>query len=818
MQGDDEHGSPLAPLHPRLRHTTLPYSSSSIATCASASQSSVWSHGSSDSSSQSCIDDGSFDCLSAVSSQTSVSSASSHGSVCLSSQQGADAKLAAARTWQTQQQQLQRLQQQQQQQSTSVPAALRRHPRRSSVASAVVPSLLRQSDRRTTFVDHLVDASTQIVQAIWPLSSVVGRGESASSSSNSSYLLPLRTFIQETLRRSRASYSTLQVALYYLVLIKPRLPSQNFTTEQTNDSHACRALQCGRRMFLAALILASKYLQDRNYSARAWSKISGLSTAEINQNETAFLHSVNWRLHITNEVYNRWIECVNKFNSPQMPPSPGPAVVDGFERKCFEFRMLIQKLSPSLDNLEELFGPSTPVVVRRSSTCQLLAGALSPVSMCSSPEASADSPLSVSSENNTPLASKISGPMSGVINSNSSAMQYSPATPTSFVAGRVAPVLGLLPTPKLAPPQSGIFNCTSAAGSAVGSATAPGPSSAQILAGSRSSMCFAVAQASSASATQFLDRWPPAFSSSSALSSTVSPVGAMLTRRSSLANSVSTASSPESMISDSSLVSRSSSVSSAWSLMNAPNAQLPKLDTQARHRFLKQQCSSGSLREKSCFGLRAAGNIPAVVPEGFEIGSGDDCNSAVFASPETMYTGLIGKDACAPMRRSSDVDATAAARALADLQQQQFLGDVTSPIAPIAPIAPIDNGKSRASLKRSRPLSGEASFLQDNVRDLLRGGLPTGASNCGLEAMVMAQPATVQQQQQQQRMLSVAPTDRDLNVSSRASALTGSRKRLCRTTSAGAVLADSTCSYGMDLQHPSMSGLCGPGMWQGILN
>ncbi|CAK7204428.1 PHO85 cyclin-5 [Sporothrix eucalyptigena] len=787
MQGDDEHGSPLAPLHPRLRHTTLPYSSSVIATCASASQSSVWSHGSSDSSSQSSIDDISFDCLSTISSQTSVSSVSSHGSVCMSSQQGADAKLAAARTWQTQQQQLQRLQQQQQQQqqSTSVPPALRQHPRRSSVAPAVVPSLVRQSDRRTTFVDHLVDASTQIVQAIWPLSSVIGRGESVNSSSNSSYLLPLRTFIQETLRRSRASYSTLQVALYYLILIKPRLPSQNFTMEQTNDSHACRALQCGRRMFLAALILASKYLQDRNYSARAWSKISGLSTAEINQNETAFLHAVNWRLHITNELYNRWIECVNKFNSPQLPPSPGPAVVDGFERKCFEFRMLIQKLSPSLDNMDELFGPSTPVVVRRSSTCQLVAGALSPVSMCSSPEASADGLLSASSEN-TPIASKMSGVISGVVNNNG-VMQHSPATPTAFTAGRVAPALGLLPTPKLAPPQAGIFNCTS-------TSAAP-PTSAQILAGSRSSMCFAVAQASSASASQFLDRWPPAMSSSSSMS----PVGAMLTRRSSLANSVSTASSPESMISDSSLVSRSSSVSSAWSLMNAPTAQLSKLDVQARHRFLKHQGSSGSLREKSCFGLRTAGNIPAVVPEDYEIT--DDCSSAVFASPETMYTGPVGKDV---QRRSSDVDAKAAAHALADLQQQQFYA------------GPIDGNKPRASLKRSRPMSGEASFLQDNVRDLLRGGLPKGASNCGLEAMVMAQPATVQLQQQQ--MLSVAPTDLDMQTASRASALTGSRKRLCRTTSAGAVPTASTFSYGMDLQHPSMTGLCGPGMWQGILN
>lgn len=615
-----------------------------------------------------------------------------------------------------------------------------------------------------TFPPFCSDASTQIVQAIWPLSSVIGRGESVSSSSNSSYLLPLRTFIQETLRRSRASYSTLQVALYYLLLIKSHLPSHNFTMEQSNDSHACRALQCGRRMFLAALILASKYLQDRNYSARAWSKISGLSTAEINQNETAFLHAVNWRLHITNELYNKWIECVNRFNSsPQLPPSPGPAVVDGFERKCFEFRLLIQKLSPSLDNLDELCGPATPVVVRRSSSCQIVAGALSPVSMCSSPEASAESPLP--STETTPLASKLSGAMSGVVNNN----------------GVVAPALGLLPTPKLAPPQAGIFNCTSAAA----------PAATQMLAGSRSSMCFAVAQASSASSAQFLDRWPPALSSSSSMS----PVGCNLTRRSSLANSVSTASSPESMISDSSLVSRSSSVASSWSLMNAPNGQLPKLDTQARHRFVKHQSSSSSLREKSCFGLRASGNIPAVVPEDYEIS--DDCSSAVFASPETMtYTGPVGSALAA--RRSSEVDATDAARALADLQQQTFTMDNS------------DNSKPRAGLKRSRPMSGDATYLQDNVRDLLRVGLPKGASNCGLEAMVMSQSAVQQ--------LPVAPSDLDLQAASRAAALTGSRKRLCRTPSAGALPTANTYSYGMDLQHPSMSGLCGPGMWQGMLN
>jgi hypothetical protein len=132
-------------------------------------------------------------------------------------------------------------------------------------------------------------------------------------------VLPLRTFIQETLRRSRTSYSTLQVALYYLVLIKPHVPKHDFTMEQPDESLANRVLQCGRRMFLAALILASKYLQDRNYSARAWSKISGLNTQEINQNEMAFLIAVEWKLHIADEVFQRWTEIVLKYTPPSHP-------------------------------------------------------------------------------------------------------------------------------------------------------------------------------------------------------------------------------------------------------------------------------------------------------------------------------------------------------------------------------------------------------------------------------------------------------------------------------------------------------------------
>ncbi|RQM05746.1 hypothetical protein DH86_00004111, partial [Scytalidium sp. 3C] len=204
------------------------------------------------------------------------------------------------------------------------------HPRRSNVGSSrhkLPPSLVRQRDRKSAFVNSLIDAATKIVEAIWPLSSMV-------CPSDKGHVLPLKTFIREMLRRSKTSYSTLQLALYYLVLVKPCIPIQDFTMEQHSDDYSARALQCGRRMFLSALILATKYLQDRNYSAGAWSKISGLNIVEINQSEMAFLMAVNFELFIPGTTFQKWNEMLLKYTSP----FPAESSVD--------WKLIIESLDP----------------------------------------------------------------------------------------------------------------------------------------------------------------------------------------------------------------------------------------------------------------------------------------------------------------------------------------------------------------------------------------------------------------------------------------------------------------------------------------
>jgi hypothetical protein len=438
-----------------------------------------------------------------------------------------------------------------------VAPAQRQHPRRTSVGSTTrtgcPPTLIRQSDRKVNFDDSLVDSSTQIVEAIWPLSSVSCPNEMGVKG-----VLPLRTFIQETLRRSRTSYSTLQVALYYLILIKPHVPKHDFTMEQPDDAHSNRALQCGRRMFLSALILASKYLQDRNYSARAWSKISGLNTLEINQNEMAFLLAVKWQLHITDAVFQRWTDIVLKY-TPTLPPSPGSTSLS-LEEQSVEWKKIILRLNPELDNIEGI-SPSASAKANVKSISSACPRAFVPL-------AADHTTFGYGSNESTPTPRYYTP----------SVMEPSPSYPPS----KPAPALGLLPTlptPRLTPQSTG-FNT-------------PAVSAASYMLG-KPSMCFAMAHVSSVTAAQVNEKWQNASS----------PQFYVAHRRSSLANSVSSMSSPESMISDSSSrSSRSSSISSASSTTGAPISS--KLDVQARCRYAKL-CSERQNR-----------TIIATVPEGY---------------------------------------------------------------------------------------------------------------------------------------------------------------------------------------------------------
>ena len=126
---------------------------------------------------------------------------------------------------------------------------------------------------------------------------------------------PLQGFVQELIRRSRTSGTVLQTALCYIEAVRRKLPKiasasmapvkETTPEEPSQDGELATPeplipspLLCPRRTFLASLILASKFLQDRCYSNRAWAKLSGLSPREVGRCEKALGDALEWRLWV----------------------------------------------------------------------------------------------------------------------------------------------------------------------------------------------------------------------------------------------------------------------------------------------------------------------------------------------------------------------------------------------------------------------------------------------------------------------------------------------------------------------------------------
>lgn len=308
-----------------------------------------------------------------------------------------------------------------------------------------------------------------------------------------------------------------------------------------------RAMQCGRRMFLAALILASKYLQDRNYSARAWSKISGLNTLEINQNELMFLEAVGWRLHISEATFQRWTDLVLKL-------TPGAGGLPASEGQCW--RTVLPRLTPELESLD--FEPMTPVSM--GSMDLGLADSPSPRSA-----PSIESLRSMSREQTPTCPRNLPRTME--------------PTPRLEYAHLPMPTISrpqMLPTPQMTP-QSHVA-CTPAAS----------------VCPRRPSIGTAMSQAQNLGmARSTLDQRPPLSFFSRAPSYDGYPAAV---RRSSLArstSSASSASSPDSMVSDvSTLSSRSSRSSSVSSSASGAGCPAPRLAVTATLR-----CTNNSLKE-----------------------------------------------------------------------------------------------------------------------------------------------------------------------------------------------------------------------------
>jgi hypothetical protein len=174
-----------------------------------------------------------------------------------------------------------------------------------------------RQDQQRAYVNALVDVTVQAIASIWP-----NAISTPNTSTTTRPVANLSTFLHHILKHSRTTHSTLQLAIFYLFRIRPRV------LERRHDDVY---ISCGRRMFLAALICAHKFLQDKTYKNSAWSKVSGLSVHEVNHAEKVMLQLLDWALYVKKDTYDQWIAMLQqhlqnhlqlRVYAPILPTSP----------------------------------------------------------------------------------------------------------------------------------------------------------------------------------------------------------------------------------------------------------------------------------------------------------------------------------------------------------------------------------------------------------------------------------------------------------------------------------------------------------------
>ncbi|KAL1802311.1 hypothetical protein ACET3Z_030958 [Daucus carota] len=103
----------------------------------------------------------------------------------------------------------------------------------------------------------------------------------------------IKQYIDRIFKYSNCSPSCLVVAYIYmdkfLQQVGDRLTSLNV-----------------HRLLITSIVLAAKYVEDECYSNAYYAKVGGVSKEEMNRMEMKFLVSIDFRLHVTLETFNRY--------------------------------------------------------------------------------------------------------------------------------------------------------------------------------------------------------------------------------------------------------------------------------------------------------------------------------------------------------------------------------------------------------------------------------------------------------------------------------------------------------------------------------
>ena len=142
--------------------------------------------------------------------------------------------------------------------------------------------------------EHLVQLISELLQETVARNDSLGRSSALATFEGEKSPVSPGSYVRRIAKYGGCSPCCFVIGLIYLKRLKRR------------ESSVCLTSCNFQRLFIVAVMLAAKFLDDSYYSNKHWAEVGGMTTAELNGLELEFLFRIGFSLALSREEYDNY--------------------------------------------------------------------------------------------------------------------------------------------------------------------------------------------------------------------------------------------------------------------------------------------------------------------------------------------------------------------------------------------------------------------------------------------------------------------------------------------------------------------------------
>lgn len=154
--------------------------------------------------------------------------------------------------------------------------------------------------------EHLVKLVSELLEETVARNDSMGRSTTLAAFEGEKAPVTAASYVRRIAKYGGCSACCFAVGLIYLKRLKRR------------EASVCLTSCNFQRLFLVAVMMGAKFLDDSYYSNKHWAEVGGMSTAELNCLELEFLFRLGFSLALTREEYDSYVALLMGDERPVM--------------------------------------------------------------------------------------------------------------------------------------------------------------------------------------------------------------------------------------------------------------------------------------------------------------------------------------------------------------------------------------------------------------------------------------------------------------------------------------------------------------------